>query len=175
MRPHDPTAGDPTAGDAISLRPVTEADLDAIFAQMRDPESVRMAAFVARDPDDRALFDQHMHRLLADPAIVVLAIVHEGELVGTVGAFVLDGQREITYWVDRAWWGRGVATRALTLLLEIVTDRPVHARVAADNIGSRRVLEKAGFRVIDTEVAFANAREAEIEELVLRLDPALQT
>lgn len=166
MSPREHTTGD----DAITLRPLTEADLDAVFEQMRDPESVRMAAFIARDPDDRGLFDRHMHKLLADPTITVLAIVCGDELVGTVGAFVAEGDLEVTYWVDRAWWGRGIATRALALLLEDVTDRPVHGRVAADNLASRRVLEKAGFRAVGTEVAFAAARGAEIEEVVLRLD-----
>jgi RimJ/RimL family protein N-acetyltransferase len=159
-----------TSDDAVTLRPLTTADLDAVFDQMRDPESVRMAAFIARDPDDRVLFDRHMHKLLADPTITVRAIVRDDELVGTVGAFVADGDLEVTYWVDRAWWGRGIATRALALLLEDVTDRPVHGRVAVDNLASRRVLEKVGFRAIGTEVAFASARGAEIEEVVLRLD-----
>jgi hypothetical protein len=48
--------------------------------------------------------------------------------------------------------------------------RPLHARVASDNVASRRVLEKCGFRVIATERNVAEARSAEIEELVLRLD-----
>jgi RimJ/RimL family protein N-acetyltransferase len=46
----------------------------------------------------------------------------------------------------------------------------MHARVAADNLASRRVLEKCGFRVIATDRGLAEARGAEIEELVLRLD-----
>jgi hypothetical protein len=37
----------------VSLRPIEDADLDALFDLMRDPESVRMAAFTAKDPDDR--------------------------------------------------------------------------------------------------------------------------
>jgi RimJ/RimL family protein N-acetyltransferase len=82
----------------------------------------------------------------------------------------LDGQAEVTYWVDRAAWGRGIASRALALLLEEVPTRPLRARAASDNAGSLRVLEKAGFRIIGTEVAFARARGAEIEETILRLD-----
>jgi RimJ/RimL family protein N-acetyltransferase len=52
--------------------------------------------------------------------------------------------------------------------LSVDPSRPVHARVAYDNVASRRVLEKCGFRVISTERGFAEARAAEIEELVLR-------
>jgi RimJ/RimL family protein N-acetyltransferase len=56
--------------------------------------------------------------------------------------------------------------------LTVELTRPLHARVADDNIGSHRVLEKCGFRVIATERSFAEARSCEIEELVLRLDQA---
>jgi RimJ/RimL family protein N-acetyltransferase len=74
----------------------------------------------------------------------------------------------VTYWIDRAFWGRGLATAALR---EFVREepRPLHARVAKDNVGSRRVLEKCGFVLIAEERGFANARGAEIDELVLRL------
>jgi hypothetical protein len=41
----------------VALRPVDDSDLDVLFEQVRDPESVRMAAFTAADPDDRAAFD----------------------------------------------------------------------------------------------------------------------
>jgi RimJ/RimL family protein N-acetyltransferase len=53
--------------------------------------------------------------------------------------------------------------------LTVERTRPLHARVAYDNVASRRVLEKCGFRVIATERGFAEARSGEIEELVLRL------
>src|SRR5690606_30170199 len=41
----------------VALRPVEDPDLDPLFDQMRDPESVWMAAFTAEDPDDRDAFD----------------------------------------------------------------------------------------------------------------------
>jgi RimJ/RimL family protein N-acetyltransferase len=53
--------------------------------------------------------------------------------------------------------------------LAVDPTRPLRARVASDNVASRRVLEKCGFRVIATDRGFAEARAAEIEELVLRL------
>ena len=48
--------------------------------------------------------------------------------------------------------------------------RPIHARVASDNAGSLKVLRKAGFAITGTEVSYANARNTEIEETLLRLD-----
>jgi RimJ/RimL family protein N-acetyltransferase len=154
----------------VALRPVADADLDALFDQMRDPESVRMAAFTPEDPEDRGAFDAHMTRLRTSPDIILRAVTSDGELVGSVGSFVMDGQTEVTYWIDRAAWGRGIATRALALLLDQVPVRPVQARAASDNTGSLRVLQKSGFRIVGTERAFAAGRTTEIEETILRLD-----
>jgi RimJ/RimL family protein N-acetyltransferase len=74
------------------------------------------------------------------------------------------------YWIGRSYWGRGIATAALSAFLAVERSRPLNAHVASDNVASRRVLEKCGFRVVATERSVAGARSAEIEELVLRLD-----
>ncbi|WP_436534866.1 GNAT family N-acetyltransferase [Actinoplanes sp. HUAS TT8] len=154
----------------VALRPIVDSDLDALFEQMRDPESVRMAGFTAKDPDDRAAFDAHMAKIKAWPGVVNRAITLDGRLVGSIASFLMGDDTEFTYWIDRAFWGQGIASRALALLLDEVPVRPVLARVAGDNAGSLRVLQKAGFVVTGTEVGFANARNAEIEETILRLD-----
>ena len=154
----------------IALRPITDSDLDRLFDQTRDPESVRMAAFTPRDPDDRPAFDAHMARVLSSPENTTLAIVCDGDLVGSIAAFVVDGETEVTYWIDRAVWGRGIASRALELLLELVPARPIYARAASDNAGSLRVLQKSGFKVIGTDNAFAPGRKMRIQETILRKD-----
>lgn len=154
----------------IALRPMEDSDLDGLFDQMRDPESVRMAAFTPDDPDDRDAFDAKLARIRAAPDTTLLAITRDGELVGSIGSFVVDGDTEITYWIDRSAWGQGVASRAVAMLLETVPIRPLHARAASDNHGSLKVLRRAGFSVVGTEVAYANARRTEIEETILRLD-----
>jgi len=153
----------------IALRPVEDADLNALFEQMRDPEAVRMAAFTPDNPGDRAAFDARMARNRSAPGTTMRAITSDGSLVGTVASFVSDDQLEITYWIDRAAWGKGVATEALALFLELVRDRPLIARTASDNAGSLRVLRKAGFSPIGTEISFAAGRAAHIEETILRL------
>jgi RimJ/RimL family protein N-acetyltransferase len=155
---------------AIALRPVTDGDLDALFDQMRDPESVWMAAFTPDDPDDRAAFDAHMASVRSSPETVLHAVTCDGHLVGSIGAFVLEGQTEVTYWIDRAAWGRGIASRALELLMALVPVRPLYARAASDNVGSLRVLQKSGFKVIGTESSFAPGRNSTIEETIVRKD-----
>ncbi len=64
-------------------------------------------------------------------------------------------QIEVGYSVIPAWQGRGLATAALTKVLEYLTENEgiscVTAWCAAENIGSRRVLEKAGMQLVHTE------------------------
>jgi RimJ/RimL family protein N-acetyltransferase len=154
----------------IALRPVEDADLDALFDQSRDPEAVWMAAFTGENPDDRPAFDAHMARVRSSPGITHRAITRDGQLVGSIASFVSEGQTEVTYWIDRPAWGRGIASQALELLLKLVPDRPLHARAASDNTASLRVLQKAGFTVIGTENSYAPGRNRVIEETILRLE-----
>ena len=153
----------------VVLRPVEEADFDVLFEFMRDPESLAMAAFTAEDPDDREPFDAWLRRNLANPETTKRVIVGDGRVVGSIASFVIEGDTEITYWVDRSVWGQGVAGRAVGLLLEEVAVRPLHARVASDNAGSLRVLTRAGFEVVGTDTGYAAARKTEIEETILVL------
>jgi RimJ/RimL family protein N-acetyltransferase len=153
----------------LGLRPVQSSDLDAIFDQMRDPVSVRMAAFTTEDPNDRVAFDAHMARVMALPDVTLRAITADDCLVGTISSFVLEGVTEVTYWIDRSSWGQGFASRALELLLQEVPGRPLRARVASDNVGSLRVLQRNGFVAVGTEVSYAPARGRVIEETLLQL------
>lgn len=153
----------------VTLRPIDDRDLDALFDQQRDPESVQMAAFTAKDPNDREAFDAHMSKVRASPDGTLRAVIRGGRLVGSIASFVMDGDTEVTYWIDRSVWGQGVASQALALFLDTVPARPLYARAASNNVGSLRVLQRAGFTIIGTAISYANARSAEIEETILRL------
>ncbi|MFF3941983.1 GNAT family N-acetyltransferase [Streptomyces phaeofaciens] len=153
----------------IALRRVHDSDLPVFYRQMNDPESLRMAAFTPKDPADRDAFDAHWRKIRASPA-VLRTILADGDVVGSTAVYGEPGEREVTYWIDRAYWGRGIATAALRALVTEVPERPLYARAAADNTGSLRVLEKCGFRPTALAAGYANARAAEIEEVVLRLE-----
>ncbi len=152
----------------VALRPVHDSDLPVFFRQVNDPESLRMAAFAPKDPADRDAFDAHWKRIRASSDVLRTVLV-DGDVVGSAAVYGEPGEREVTYWIDRAYWGKGIATAALRDLLAEVPERPLHARVAADNAGSRRVLEKCGFVVTGDDRGFANARGEEIDELLLTL------
>jgi RimJ/RimL family protein N-acetyltransferase len=125
------------------LRDVVESDLDAFFEYQREPDANEMAVFPARD---RETFYGHWRRLLADDSLIQKTIVHDGRVAGNIGAWPQDGRRHVGYWLGREFWGKGLATQALQELTgEVVTERPLHAWVAATNTGSIRVLEKCGF------------------------------
>jgi RimJ/RimL family protein N-acetyltransferase len=118
----------------VSLRPLEDRDLDTIYQQVSDPESVRMAAFTAEDQTDRSAFLNRMSCLRADPGVSHRVIDVDGAVAGTIESFRIDNQLEVTYWVDRAQWGKGIASAALQILLAETAERPVYARAASDTL-----------------------------------------
>lgn len=128
-----------------------------------------MAAFTAKDPSDRVLFDARWALLLDDPQVTARTICVDGLIAGSVMTYIEDGETEITYWIAREYWGAGVASRALALFLTEVIDRPVNARTAKDNAGSLAVLSRQGFEIVGENKDFANARGIMVEEYLLRL------
>jgi RimJ/RimL family protein N-acetyltransferase len=155
-----------------TLREARDEDLPLLFEQWADPVAAHMAAFTAPDHMDRDAFERRWSRLRAEETVLARVIVVDDDVAGTIGSWGDSGEREVTYWIGRSYWGKGIATDALNAFLAVDQSRPLHARVASDNVASRRVLEKCGFRVIAAERNLAQARSAEIEELVLRLDDA---
>ena len=158
--------------DSVQLRDVRLRDLATFFEQQLDETAIQMAAFTAKDPADRDAFMARWTRILSDDNITKKTILQEGKVAGHVVCFQRLGRPEITYWIGKPYWGRGLATRALTAMLAYVTQRPLYARVAKDNYPSRRVLEKCGFCICGEDRGFSNARGREVEEYILKLDAA---
>jgi RimJ/RimL family protein N-acetyltransferase len=154
---------------ALTLRDVYESDLAVFFQHQQDPVANYMAAFTAEDPSDHQAFLDHWSRILADDSTLTQSISFDGAVVGHVATFEQFGEREITYWVDRAYWNQGIATAALRQFLPRIATRPLYARAAKDNIASRRVLEKCGFVITGEGSGYANARGQDTEEFIFTL------
>ena len=154
----------------VTLRDVTEDDLPTLYEFQRDPEGNRMAAFTPRDPEDRVGFMAHWATILADDRLDKQAIVCDGQVVGSIVSFEMEGHREVGYWIGREFWGKGIATAALALFVDQVTVRPLYGYCAKDNVGSIRVLEKCGFVISGEWKEFSNARGEDVEQYILRLD-----
>jgi RimJ/RimL family protein N-acetyltransferase len=166
----DTTKADLSAGDGISLRPTALEDLPALFRDQADPAYAHMAAFTAKDETEGA-FVARWTRLLASASVASFTIVDDaGAVLGSVAAYGVAGEREVCFGVARRLWGRGVASRALALFLRRVSERPLIARAADDNLASLRVLAKNGFAVTGASRFAANARGGvEIGEVELSL------
>lgn len=148
----------------VDLRNVSKDDLPLFFEYQRDPVAVEMAAFRSRD---RASFDEHWERILAEPSNTNRTILVDGLVAGNISAYDAGPERLVGYWVDRVLWGRGVATRALELFLECEAKRPLRARVVEANLGSIRVLEKCGFVRVGEEVDASDGEP--VVELIFQL------
>lgn len=151
------------------LRKTVAADLDILFEFQLDKEAINLAAFTSKDPADKSAYLAKYTKLLSDPTVNNQTIIVDNIIAGSIAKFEMNGDAEITYWIDRKFWNKGLATTALKNFLTVEHTRPIFGRAAFDNIGSQRVLEKCGFIKISTDKGFANARQAEIEEFIYKL------
>ena len=150
---------------AVHLRDVEPDDLPIFFEHQRDPVAVAMVVFRSRD---KAEFDEHWAKILADDACLKKTIVADGQVAGNIGSFGRDGKREVGYWIDRTLWGRGIASEALAAFLRLEQSRPLYAGVAPHNIASIRVLQKCGFTFCTSAIDEEPERAGE-SHILLRL------
>jgi RimJ/RimL family protein N-acetyltransferase len=157
----------------VELRDLDDDDLDAVFEMMRDPGAVAMASFTAEDPDDRDAFDAWIGRERARDDVSLFTVTERGGFAGTAAVFSVGSDREVSFWIARHAWGRGVATAALRLLLLREPERPLFARVAAHNAAAIAVFEKSGFTEVSRNIVYAPGLRREAEEVVYALVPVL--
>ena len=155
---------------AVTLRELVDEDLDSLFMHQQDPEAIHMAAFTAADPTDRTAYNAHWAKVRADSTIILRAILYDGQIAGSIASHRWFGDPEVSYWLGREFWGKGIATAALKLFLEVEKTRPLYARVAHDNIGSFRVLQKCGFVETGRDEGYAHGRGAVTAEIIMFLD-----
>lgn len=154
----------------IVLKKTEVSDLETLFQIQLDEEGGYLAAFTAKDHDNKAAYINKYTSFLENPTINNQTIWFENTIVGSVAKFIMDDKTEVTYWIDRKYWGKGIATKALKEMLKMIAVRPIYGRVAFDNLGSQKVLENCGFVKIGTDRGFANFRQEEIEEFIYKFD-----
>ena len=134
--------------DVVTIRETLESDWPILFENQRDPVSSAMAGVPAREWD---AFIAHQRKISADETGLRQTILYNGQIAGDLVSFLHDGRREVGYRIGQEYWGKGIATRALALFLDVERRRPLYGWVLAQNIGSQRVLAKCGFTVIGEE------------------------
>ncbi len=133
----------------VLLRDIEPDDLPIFFEHQRDPVAVAMVVFRSRE---KAEFNAHWAKILADDTSLKKTIVADGQVAGHIASFMRDGDREIGYWIERTLWGRGIASAALAAFLCLEQRRPLYAGVAPHNIASIRVLQKCGFTLCQSAI-----------------------
>lgn len=140
--------------DRLTLRPPERADAEALARGLADIEVARMLAmvphpYVVEIAEGWIVFTGFGWR---NRERFNFVIEERGRgVVGGVGLFHRGASPdwEISYWIARPAWGRGIASEALAAFIDWARDDLGADRVIAghfeDNPASRRVLEKAGF------------------------------
>ena len=145
----------------IRLRPQAESDAEACFPFVSDPELSPYVTWAAhsRLDETREWLRTGAERVAAG-SDMIWTIEHEGAPVGCIGLHgitwgvraVRFDKAEIGYWIARPLWGKGLMTEAATLAtrwaFETLGLHKLTIGCFEPNIGSRRVIEKVGFRFL---------------------------
>lgn len=146
----------------LTLRPFTEADVDALFPIVSQRELPRMMSWNAHASREETLAfvrDQAIAGIARNEDLA-WAIEHEGRLCGCIElggitwhhvALRVD-RAELGYWLAPPLWGKGLMTEAATAAVRFGFEKlglhKVTTRCFVDNHASRRVIEKTGFRFV---------------------------
>jgi hypothetical protein len=136
-----------------------DRDLDTLFEFQADPEASAMAALPSRD---LPAFLEHEAKIKADPSMITRTVVAGGGVVGSMGSWEVEGERDVGFWIGRDHWE--TATR-LRPFARSSTSTPTGRCTPTwrPQRRFRRVLEKCGF-VLDH-----SAQDGDVLEHVLVL------
>ena len=140
----------------FTLRPYREGDELQLRQAINDPRVVRQIVNVPNPYSMRDARSWVQRNLCSErsrkPDMINWAIVVDGKIVGGLGLHRIESPRaEIGYWLAPAYWGRGIMTAAVRLVVRFGFEkrklRRIYALVFPVNKASQRVLEKNGFRL----------------------------
>jgi ribosomal-protein-alanine N-acetyltransferase len=145
----------------LRLRPFEDRDVDDLWPLVSDPDLPRMMSWAAHtDRSQTHAFIQWTRDGLARGTGATWAIEVDGRAAGSIG---LDGiqfavaalrvdRAELGYWIAPALRGAGLATEAAQAVVrcgfETIGLHKIQVRCIEGNVGSRRVIEKLGFRLV---------------------------
>ena len=97
----------------IVLRNTEQADLETLFILQLDKEANYLAPFTPKDPTDRVLYFEKWTKLISNPTIKMKTIVINDWVIGSVIKFEMKGEAEISYRIDKKYWGKGLLQQHL--------------------------------------------------------------
>ena len=157
----------------LKLRPLAERDVEDLWPYASDPEFPRFMSWAAhKDREETRAFIASTEEARAAGTGVVWAIEHEGRARGTIGldditwhmrAWRMD-RAELGYWIATPLHNQGMCTEAAQAVVQWGFDTLGLHKITVGcfelNVGSRRVIEKLGFRFVgrEDEHAFTGGR-----------------
>lgn len=147
----------------VTLRRWRESDADALFALASDPIVGQMARFPAHA--DKAESLRVIREIFCKPEFYAVVSREAGAVVGcaslhpgTKGVDVYEAEElTIGYWMGKQYWGHGFMTEAVKMLCDRCRSsgqfkcKRIIGFTSTDNAGSQRVMEKVGFRHVETK------------------------
>lgn len=137
----------------VSLRTFSLSDKERLAALCNDREIWLNLRDSFPHPYHETHAELFITECMKEKPRYTFAVYYNEELCGTTGLVrqtdIYRLSAEMGYWIGRAYWGKGIATRAVNLLTDYGFNRlgliRIYAGVFESNMASRRVLEKAGF------------------------------
>lgn len=152
--------------DRIILRPWRESDADTLFQWASDPEVGPKAGWPPHGSVEESL--EVIRTIFSAEGMWAVEWKETGEPIGSVGYLpasnsnleIPDDQCEVGYWIARPFWGRGICTEALRLVVDHCFREKGFSVLWGDyfpeNPASGRVMEKCGFEDTGREVLCPN-------------------
>lgn len=139
----------------IQLRPWNLDDLDRLVQLANNPKIAANLMDRFPYPYTREAGESFINMAMSGHPASVLAIKLDGEVVGGIGVHPqLDVYRknaELGYWLAEEYWGKGIITEAIRLIVPYAFENfdivRIYARPFGGNIASQKVLEKNGFHL----------------------------
>lgn len=127
----------------VKLRVANKNDCELLFKWAND-RTVRQNSFNTQDIS----FDTHIkwfNSKIDDQNTIIFIITIEDKDVGQIRIDIQDNIGTINYSIDNKYRGRGIGTKALVIIKEIMKDIKIVGYVKKDNIASIKAFEKAGY------------------------------
>ncbi len=162
------------AGDGLVLRPVRRSDAGMIEFYGADERVARMTTSIPHPlpPGTTEAFVTRVMAPSTDEMVWAMDGSQDGgaDFKGLISLKLMDpgmsgrSQSEIGYWVAPAWWNTGIASAAVSALVQAnpLKNDTIFGSVFQDNPASARVLTNAGFAYVGDAESFSVARNAKV-------------
>ena len=137
----------------LKVRSWRKSDLDALVRYANNPNIAANLRDQFPHPYTRFAAASYLVEVRSAQVETSFAVEHAGEAIGGIGfklgTDVARLSAEMGYWLGEPHWGRGLTTRAVLATSDWAFEHYKLTRIFAmafsHNVGSMRVLEKAGF------------------------------